>query len=48
MLPLSVVGDGCVVAAAIAAARRRFHRASTLVNALSSTGSWYSSGPITP
>ena len=30
------------------AARRRFHRAITFVNALSSTDSWYSSGPITP
>ena len=29
-------------------ARRRFQRASTFVKALSSTGSWYSSGPITP
>ena len=30
------------------AARRRFQRAITFVNALSSTASWYSSGPITP
>ena len=30
------------------AARRRFQRAITLVKALSSTGSWYSSGPMTP
>ena len=34
--------------AASSAARRRFQRAITFVNALSSTGSWYSSGPITP
>src|SRR6516165_3526145 len=31
----------------VSSARAIFHRAITLVNALSSTSSWYSSGPIT-
>ena len=44
----SAVTDGLRTMRTCRRRGRRFHRASTLVYALSSTGSWYSSGPITP
>ena len=46
--PASALGCVDVPVGVASAARRRFQRAMTFVYALSSTRSWYSSGPITP